>query len=215
MCAARVLFYFQELAEDPKTRKQSGLNSTAILSLANLLRTVVVNNVSAHDNYPVHIFGRMVPKKFPQLTKRFIPDFGLALNKAINESNSQKIQVFIRALGDVGHPSILPIFEPFLEGQKNATEFQRLLMVSSMDKLAIMYPKEAAAVLTKLYQNTGENHEIRCVAVGLLMKTRPSANVLQGMAEFTNVDPDLQVSSMVQSAINTAAKLKEESDLEL
>jgi hypothetical protein len=213
--SVRVFFYFQELAEDPKTRKQSDLNSTAILSLANLLREVAVNNVSAHDDYPVHIFGRMVPKRFPQLTKKFIPDFGRALNKSLNESDSQKVQVFIRALGDVGHPSILPIFEPFLEGQTNATEFQRLLMVSSLDKLAVMYPKEAAAVLLKLYQNTGENHEIRCVAVSLLMATRPPANVLQAMAEFTNVEPDLHVSSMVQSAISTAAKLTGASNLEL
>jgi hypothetical protein len=205
----------QELAEDQKTRKQNGLNSTAILSLASLLRVAYVDNASAHDEYPVHIFGRMVPKKFPQLTRELIPTMGRALNKSINESDSQRAQVFIRALGNIGHPSILPVFEPFLEGQQNVSQFQRLLMVSSLDKLAVMYPTEASAVLLKLYHNTGESHEVRCAAVTLLMKTRPPANVLQGMAEFTNVDPDVQVSSMVQSAITTAANLKGPSNWEL
>jgi predicted Zn-dependent protease len=174
-----------------------------------------VDNVSAHDNYPVHILGRMVPKRFPPLTKEYIPHLGRLLNEAINEGDSQKIQVSIRALGNVGHPSILPFFEPYLEGKKNASKFQRLLMVSALDKLAKVFPKEAAAVLLKLYQNTGENHEIRCVAVSLLMRTNPPANTLQRMAEFTNADPDPQVSSMVQSAILSAANLQDPSNLEL
>jgi HEAT repeat protein len=174
-----------------------------------------VDNASAHDNYPVHIFGRMVPKRFPPLTEEFIPYLGRSLNEAINESDSRRIQVFIRALGNVGHPSILPLFEPFLEGKKNASKFQRQLMVSALDKLANLFPKEAAAVLFKLYENTAENHEIRCAAVRLLMRTNPPANVLQRMAEFTNNDPDPQVSSMVQSAILSAANLQEPSNWQL
>lgn len=157
----------------------------------------------------------MVPKIFPPLTTNYIPHLGRLLNEAINEGDSQKIQVSIRALGNVAHPNILPLFEPYLEGTKNASKFQRLLMVSALDNLASVYPKEAAAVLLKLYQNTGENHEIRCVAVSLLMKTNPPANMLQRMAEFTNTDPDPQVNSMVQSAILSAANLQDPSNLQL
>jgi predicted Zn-dependent protease len=157
----------------------------------------------------------MVPKRFPPLTKDYIPHLGRLLNEAFNEGDSQKIQVSIRALGNVGHPGILPLFEPYLEGNKNASKFQRLLMVSALDKLANIYPKEAAAVLLKLYQNTGENHEIRCVAVSLLMRTNPPANMLQRIAEFTNADPDPQVSSMVQSAILSAANLQAPANLQL
>jgi predicted Zn-dependent protease len=174
-----------------------------------------VDNAFAHDNYPVHILGRMVPKRFPPLTEDYIPHWGRSLNEAINEGDSQKVQVYIRALGNVGHPSILPVLEPYLEGKKSASKFQRILMVSALDRLANVYPKEAAAVLLKLYQNTGENHEIRCVAVSLLMRTNPSANMLQRMAEFTNADPDPQVSSMVQSAILSAANLQNPSNLQL
>lgn len=203
------------MATDPKTKKQDGLNSTALLSFTNLLRRVAVDNASAHDNYPVHIFGRMVPKRFPPLTEEFIPYLARSLNEAFNESDSRRLQVLIRALGNVGLPSILPIFEPFLEGNRNASKFQRQLMVSALDKLANLFPKEAAAVLLKMYENTGESHEIRCAAVSLLMKTNPPANVLQRMAELTNTDPDPQVSSMVQSAIKSAANLPEQSNLQL
>jgi HEAT repeat protein len=157
----------------------------------------------------------MVPKRFPPLTEEFIPYLARSLNEAFNESDSRRLQVLIRALGNVGLPSILPIFEPFLEGNRNASKFQRQLMVSALDKLANLFPKEAAAVLLKMYENTGESHEIRCAAVSLLMKTNPPANVLQRMAELTNTDPDPQVSSMVQSAIKSAANLPEQSNLQL
>lgn len=188
-------------------RKQPILNSTAILCFANLLRKAAVDNDTAHDNYPVHVFGRMVPKKFSPLTKEYIPYLGRLLNQAIKEGDSQKIQIAVRALGNVAHPKILQFFEPYLEGQESVSDFQRLHMVSALDKMAKLYPKEARPVLFKLYQNTGESHEIRCVAVNLLMKTIPPANVIQRMAEFTNVDPDSQVVSMVQSAIKSAAAL--------
>lgn len=174
-----------------------------------------MDNDSAHDNYPVHVFGRMVPKKFPPLTKEYIPYFGSLLNESIAEDDNQKTQIYIHALGNIGHPSILPIFEPYLEGEANVSDFQRLHMVSALNKMAKLYPEEARAVLFKLYQNTGEPHEIRCVAVSLLMKTNPPANVLQRMAEFTNSDPDTQVISVVQSAIKSAASLKGPDTFEL
>jgi hypothetical protein len=157
----------------------------------------------------------MVPKKFPQLTKEYIPYFGRSLNEAINEGDSQKIQIFIRALGNTAHPSILQYLEPYLQGQANASQFQRLFMVSALDKMADVNPDAARAVLFKLYQNTGETHEIRCVSVNLLMKTNPPVNVLQRMAEFTNADPHEQVISVVQSAIRSAAALEGPSNSEL
>jgi hypothetical protein len=210
-----VFICFQELAEDPKIKKQSSLNSTVILSFATLLRKVAVDSESAHNNYPVHISRRMVPKRFPPMTKYYIPYLNMSLEKAIHEGDSEKIQVYIRALGNTGHPSILQIFEPYLEGQKNVSKFQRLLMVSALDKVASLYPKIARPALYNLYQNTAESHKVRSVAVILLMKTNPPLVMLQRMAEFTNIDPHQQVISAVQSAIKSAAALEDPLNFEL
>jgi hypothetical protein len=210
-----VFICFQELVEDPKIKKQNSLNSTAILSFATLLRKVAVDSESAHNNYPVHISDRMVSKRFPPMTKYYIPYFNVSLEKAIYEGNSEKIQIYIRALGNIAHPKILQILEPYLEGEKNVSEFQRLLMVSALDKVAHLYPKIARPVLYNLYQNTAESHEVRCVAVTLLMKTNPPLVMLQRMAEFTNIDPHQQVISAVQSAIKSAAALEDPANWEL
>ena len=203
------------MSDDPKIKKQSSLNSTTILSFATLLRKVAVDTESAHNNYPVHIGRRMVPKRFPPMTKQYIPYFNESLKKAIREGESEKIQVYIRALGNIGHPSILQILEPYLEGQKNVSEFQRILMVLALDKLVYIQPQIARPVLYNLYQNTAESHKVRCAAVALLMKTNPPLVMLQRMAEFTNNDPHQQVISAVQSAIKSAAALEDPYNIEL
>lgn len=200
--------YFQELVKDPKVIEQPFLNSTAVISFSTLLREVAVDNRTAGVRYPIYVFGRMVPKLFTALTEKYIPYLGHELNKAIKEGNSPKIQVHILALGNTAHPNILQYLEPYLEGRIRVSKFQRLLMVSALTKLTKMHPEVASPVLLKLYENLGEAYEIRTAAVFLLMETKPSATILQRVAEFTNFDTSKQVITAVQSAIRSAANLE-------
>ena len=133
---------------------------------------------------------------------------GKELQKAINEGDSPKIQVYIRALGKIAHPRILHYLEPYLEGQRNVSNYQRLLMVSALKHLANLNPEAATPVLLSLYENLGEAREIRVAAVYLMMETNPSANLLQRIAEFTNVDTSKHVIAAVISAITSAANLQ-------
>jgi predicted permease len=147
----------------------------------------------------------MVPKKYPALTEKYIPYLGNELQKAVEEGNSPVTQVYIRALGNLAHPMILLYLEPYLEGQINVSSYQRLLIVSSLNKLAQVYPEVARPVLLKLYENLGETQEIRVVAAFLVMETKPSATILQRLAEFTELDTSKAVAVAVQSAIKSAA----------
>ena len=187
---------------------QPFLNSTAVLSFADILREVAVNNQSSKLRYPVYIAGRMVPKNFRPLTEKYIPYLGKELQKAINEGNSLKIQVYIRALGKIAHPNILQYFEPYLEGQKDVSSYQRLLMVTALTHLANLHPQVVTPVLLSLYENLGEDREIRTAAVFTIMETNPSVYILQRMAEFTNIDTSKQVNAAVVSAIKSAANLQ-------
>lgn len=201
-------FFFQELVKDQKIKLQPILNSTAVISFSDILREVAVNNQSSKLRYPVYINGRMVPKDFRPLTKKYIPYLGKELQEAIKEGNSPKIQVYIRALGKIAHPNILHYFEPYLEGQRNISHYQRLLVVTALKHLANLYPDVATPVLLSLYENLGEHREIRTAAVFMIMETNPSANTLQRMAEFTNIDTSKHVIAAVVSAIKSAANLQ-------
>jgi Lipoprotein amino terminal region. len=128
------------------------------------------------------------------------------LKEATRNQDSLKAQVYIKALGNLGHTAVLAVFKPYLEGKAPATNFQRLSMVAAMDQVARLSPKSVQPALFNIYLNTGESHELRCAAVFQLMKTYPSAQLLQRMAAFTEQDMSKQVNSAVKSAIESAAE---------
>lgn len=174
-----------------------------------------VNMKTAHSRYPVHAFGSLVQKQETVVPDVYIPYLAQQLKQAVEEGYSPKIQTYIRAIGNIAHPKIVEVFEPYLNGKIPVTDFQRTLMVVSLNKLALTHPLLARSVLYKTYANTGEVYQVRVAAVYNLMKTVPPASMLQRMAQFTNEDPCNQVRSAVKSAIASASVLTEEHNSEL
>lgn len=131
------------------------------------------------------------------------------LKEAIEEHDSPRIQTYIMALGNFGHPKILSVFEPYLFGGSSmlVSKFQRLMMVISLHKLSENFPRIARSVAYRIYVNEKEAYELRCAAVYVIMRTNPPLSMLQRMAEFTNHDQDKHVNSVVKTNIDTLANL--------
>ncbi|EGI60933.1 Vitellogenin-1, partial [Acromyrmex echinatior] len=198
---------FFQLITDEKVTKQRFLNTTASLSFAELARYTQSNKLSIY--YPVYSFGRMVPKHDIELLETYIPYMTTQLRKAIEEGDSHRIQTYIMALGNFGHPKILSVFEPYLEGTIPISKFQRLMMVISLSKLTESYPRVVRSVALRIYLNLKEAYELRCVAVHIIMKTNPSLIILQRIAEFTNQDQDRHVNSVVKTSIKSLINLEQ------
>lgn len=178
------------------------------MALTQFLNQAQVNNQSAYNYYPVNSFGRLADRNNRIVRDDVIPYLAKQLSDAVKAEDSHKTLVFIRALGNLGHPKILWAFEPYLEGQKPVSDFQRTAIVAAMDQLAVNYPRLARSVLYKIYQNAGEVHQVRVAAVFALMRTSPPVAMLQRMAEMTHRDPSNQVNAAVKSAIESAAELQ-------
>lgn len=185
------------------------------MAVTNFLNRAQVNNQSAYNFYPVHSFGRLSDRDNTIVRDEVIPYLARELKQAIKDEDSQDILTYIRALGNLGHPKILSVFEPYLEGQVPVTDFQRLSMVVALDKLVENYPRLARSVLYKIYQTVGETEQIRVAAVFQLMRTAPPTAMLQRMAEYTHVDPSRQVQAAVETAIRSAAQLSHPDQQEL
>ncbi|EGI60934.1 Vitellogenin-1, partial [Acromyrmex echinatior] len=198
---------FFQLITDEKVTKQRFLNTTAPLSFAELARYTQSNKLSIY--YPVYSFGHMVPKHDIELLETYIPYMATQLRKAIEEGDSHRIQTYIMALGNFGHPKILSVFEPYLEGTIPISKFQRLMMVISLSKLTESYPRVVRSVALRIYLNLKEAYELRCVAVHIIMKTNPSLIILQRIAEFTNQDQDRHVNSIVKTSIESLINLEQ------
>ncbi|XP_065165027.1 vitellogenin-like [Atheta coriaria] len=201
--------FYQLAIKNEQVQRQHILNDTAILSFTRLVRKVIVDKLVAHNQYPVHSFGSFRTQEGQQfVAQELIPHLKDQLHQAVKEADSHKVLVYIRALGNVAHKEILAVFEPYLEGEKQCSQFQRMQMVLALDKLVKTHPKVARSVLYKIYQNAGEEQYVRVAAVYQLMRTAPPASMLQRMAEYTNIDTDEQVNAAVKATIETAAQLE-------
>ncbi|XP_017781017.1 PREDICTED: vitellogenin-like [Nicrophorus vespilloides] len=201
---------FYALVTDEDVKSQQVLAETAILSFSKLVCRVYNDKEVSHNQYPVHTFGSFRKEGKQFVVQEFIPYLKQKLNQAVEKADSRKVLVNIRALGYVAHPKILAAFEPYLEGEKQVSQFQRFNMILSLRKLVDVHPKIARSVLYKIYQNAGEEPVVRVAAVFLLMRTCPPASMLQRMAQYTNIDTSNQVNAAVKSAIESATKLEGE-----
>lgn len=184
------------------------ISGPAIIAFSELVYNAQVSRKGVYNYYPVYTFGRLTSKRDQAVTEYYIPYLEKELKKAVESGKSTVIQTYIMALGNIGHPKILPVLEPYLEGKVEVTVFQRTLMVSALAKLAESYPKLARSILYKIYLNTMEEHQVRSTAVYILMTTDPPLTMLQRMAEFTKIDKNRHVNSAVKSTLESLAKLK-------
>ncbi|XP_025073621.1 vitellogenin-2-like [Pogonomyrmex barbatus] len=191
-----------ELIKHPVVAQQKHVSSSAIVAFAELLR-----NVNG-GHYPKRTFGPLISEDNKDVEEIYIPYMANQLKHAISRSDSPRIQSYIVALGVTSHPKIISVLEPYLEGTQPASKFQRMLMVSSLTTLIQTQPKLVGPILYKIYMNTREAHELRCIAVHNFIKSDPPMLMLQRVAKFTNYETNEHVNSVVKTTLESLANTK-------
>nr|AVH84908.1 vitellogenin [Harmonia axyridis] len=187
----------------------SSLNETVLFTFSELAHNVYVDRNFSHREYPTHAFGKFYTTAGRTFIKEeVIPYITKQMKEAISNGDSRKINTYIRALGQIGDRQILYAFEPYLEGKIPCSQFQRLLMVLSLRDVARVHPEAVGPILYRIYQNIGETTELRVASVYILMHTSPSAEMLQRIAKYTQIETDHRVSAAVKSAIKSVASLE-------
>lgn len=199
---------FYDFVFNKEVQDEPVLNASAILSYSELVNRVYVSKEDSHNEYPVHAFGSFRTKQGKEFVQNtYLPRLGKRLDEAVAQGDATRIHIYIKALTLVGHPEILSYFQPYLEGEKPMSTYQRYLIVSNLNELGNNHPKTALSVLYKIYQNPGEASDVRIAAVYQLMRVNPPASMLQRMAEYTNVETNEQLNAAVKSSIMSAASL--------
>lgn len=185
------------------------MTTAAAFAFSNLVRKAVVDARGAHNRYPVHTYGPLALKDIKSVEEIYIPYFSEKLKQAVNQKNSQMIQLYIRVLGNIAYPTIVAVFEPYIEGrvEHQLTTLQRTLLVVSLRKLATTYPKLSQSVLFKIYDNKKENYQVRVAAVYNLMESNPPVDVLQRIAMDAHTERSQQVRSAIKTSIETSSRL--------
>lgn len=203
-----VMTQFFNLAMSAEVREQKYLNSTVLIAATKFINMGQVNNWTASSYYPSHMYGRMARKHDNFVHEEILPRLSEGLNQAIQQDDSRKAQVYIKAIGNLGHRSILQVFAPFLEGRIQVSTYLRALMVDNLHTLAHQKDDYARAVLYNILRNTAEPYEVRVAAIQRIFPTHPKPAMMQAMAQMTHDDPSVHVRAVLKSSIESAAKLK-------
>jgi len=203
-----LIFVQENLVVDQRVQQMEFVNKIAPLAFSELVRNVQVHKKHSQNAYPIYNYGKLNSKTDKAVTDNYIPYMEKQLQKYIKDGNNAQAQAYIIALGNFGHPKVLRVYEPYLEGQQKVSTYLRTLMVSSMRSLINRYPQGVAPVLYKIYLNEQESHEVRCTAVYLYMLTNPPLVSMLRMAKNTNYDKSNEVAAAVKSSIISLSKWK-------
>ncbi|EFN64902.1 Vitellogenin [Camponotus floridanus] len=194
------LKHFHEMISTPETMDKDVFNVSAPIAFAELIRSA-----QERKRYSPNSLGYVTDEDL----ETYISYFAKQLKEAIEKNDRQRVHTYIVALSYTGHPKILSVFEPYLEGKQAITKCQRTMMVTGLSSLARIYPALARSVLSKIYMNTREDDEIRVAAFYSLIRTDPPLVTYMRMAQFTNFDRSPQVNSAVSTTIKSLASLKQ------
>lgn len=204
-----IMIQFFELAMNHEVQQQERLNTTALLAATQFIRMGQVNNETAHSYYPSHMYGRMARKYDRFVVEDILPRLSQLLKQAIENNERSKAQVYVKAIGNLGHRDILYVFAPYLEGRIQVSTYLRVQMIVQLKHLAMQQDKYARAVLYSILRNTAEPYEVRVAAILNIFMANPTAEMMQVMAQMTNDDPSIQVRAALKNGIETAANLKD------
>lgn len=203
-----IMTQFFRLAVSEEVRQQRYLNSTALIAATRFINMGQVNNETAHSFYPTHMYGRLARRHDAFVLEEILPRLSEDLKQAIQLGDSNKAQVYIKAIGNLGHREILNVFTPYLEGKIPVSTYLRRMMVKNLRVLAQQKDEYVRAVLFTILKNIAEPYEVRVAAIENIFMGRPTAAIMQAMAQMTHNDPSVQVRAILKESILSAAELK-------
>lgn len=210
-----VMSQFFKLAVSAEVSQERFLNTSALIAATRFINMGQVNNDTAHSYYPTHMYGRLARQHDSFVLDEILPYLSEQLKNAIEQGDSGKAQVYIHAIGNLGHREILKVFAPYLEGKIPTSTYLRVQIVNSLHVLTQQEDKHVRAVLYSILRNTAEPYEVRVAAVIRIFMARPTASMMQSMAQMTHDDLSVQVRAALKSGIESAAQLKNPHYMEL
>lgn len=204
-----IMIQFFELAMSPDVQEQRFLGTSALIAATRFIRMGQVNNETAQSYYPTQMYGRLARRHDRFVVDDIIPRLSQKLKVAVQNDEQSDANVYIRAIGNLGHPEILHVFAPYLEGKIPTSTYLRVQMVSEFKSLVDQKNRYARAVLFSILRNTAEPYEVRVAAALNMFRANPTGDMMQAMAQMTHDDPSIHVRTVLKKGILSAANLKD------
>lgn len=224
------LFNFVKTA--PHDVEYVQVKTTATLALSTLLHQACVNAKIRNTRYPVAMYGLFCDAKIVE--NEFYPYFVEQLEKYVESENKEDTHwkdVYMTALGNIGHPKIIPVVQKLMD--KIVNPFIRVKVVLMFKHLIVsrtherrqelefhgidqtdiltdeIVLKKVVPILVSCAFDKGEHPEVRIAAIALLFRcNKVDVTLWQQIAYMTWFEVSLEVHSYVYQTLKNLAELK-------
>jgi hypothetical protein len=224
--------YFR-LIKETQGQKHRQVKTTAILSFSNILYQACINARTKQSRFPVAIYGEFCDEKI--VAQEFLPYYLEKLEQHWKQDTSDDKHftvVFLNALGNIGHPKVIPFVQKILDQSpssylKMKAIFALKHLVVSRDTLNVpehmkevvgidreeydiltdkLIEKRVLPILVSVAHDRSEHPEVRMAAISLLWYTTPAdLTIWQQLAYSTWFEPSQEVHSFIYSSLRSLA----------
>ncbi|XP_014664674.1 PREDICTED: vitellogenin-6-like [Priapulus caudatus] len=117
-----------------------------------------------------------------------------------NELENQLL--LIKSLGNMGLESHLPVLAEIIMNRQRPLHV-RVEAIFALKHIIEHQPEKVMALLTPIYRNINEDHELRIAAFVTIMQTGPKLPILELLVDQLKMEPSLHVGSFVYSYISS------------
>jgi hypothetical protein len=224
--------YFH-LVKETQQQKHRQVRTTAILSFSNILFQACVNARTKQSRFPVAIYGEFCNERI--VAQEFLPYYLEKLEshwKSDSAEDKHFTVVFLNALGNIGHPRVIPYVQRILD--QSPSSFLKMKAIFSLKHLIVsrdtlnvpenmrevtgidreakdlltdeLIEKKVLPILVAVAHDKSEHPEVRMAAISLLWYTTPAdLTIWQHLAYSTWFETSQQVQSFIYSSLKSLA----------
>jgi hypothetical protein len=221
-----------ELVEKPDAQHQKQVKTTAVLALSTLLYQACVNTRIRNTRYPVALYGQFCDAQV--VANDFLPYYKRQLQRFLkDESDNHWQAVYLVALGNIGHPQVIPIVQEILDDSNDP--YVKTKAIFALKHLIVsrevqnyrdekynkvdrntddivddkIVEKKVLPILMSVAFDKSEHHSVRLAAIQMLLYTTyADVAVWQQLAYSTWFETSQEVHSFIYSSLRSLADLK-------
>jgi len=186
---------FGQIVKDLPHKPYSSLSSSGITAFGHLVNKGLTTKPYDHSNEKSYIRAEVAKKYFKKLYELF---------------NTAKITwerlVYLAAFQNIGLEESFPYMREIVEDKEHRyTTLERIGAMYAMVKYVNKIPENSLKVLVPIYKNFAEDYHLRIAAFNLILKTKPSFQLIHNIGYTLKFDTSKQVQSYVYSTFQSLA----------
>jgi hypothetical protein len=226
--------YFNLLKSDVLHAEHRQVRTTAVLSFSTILYEACMNTRIRNSRYPVAIYGKFCDAQVVE--QDYLPWFVQQLEKSMKSTSHEDRHwrfVFLNALGNIGHPSFIPVVQRLMDNRHNPLLKAKIIfslkhMIVSRSKQNAqerkihvvdrefhdivtdeVVEKKVLPILMSAAFDKGEHPEVRMAAITLLFYTSNADRVIwQQLAYMTWFEVSQEVHSFIFKTLESMAHIE-------